>query len=76
MLSICNLCIAIGHIISIVSMILIHISDGVMADIIPSSHRTCLKIVKMASHEPIMQSIIDCSAKLMIGCEKRVKKSW
>ena len=32
---------------------------GVMVDITPSSLRPCAKKLKMASHEPIMQSIID-----------------
>ena len=37
----------------------IYIPNGAMADIIPSSHRPCVKILKMASHEPSVQSIID-----------------
>ena len=36
-----------------------YIRNAVMADISPSSHRPCEEIFKMASHEPIMQSIID-----------------
>ena len=43
-----------------IKQILIYIPDGVMTDIIPSSHRPCVEIHKMAaSHEPIMQSIFD-----------------
>ena len=34
-------------------------SDGWYRHIDPSSHRPCAEILKMASHEPIMRSIID-----------------
>ena len=41
-----------------------------MVDIIPSSQRRpCAEIFKMASYEPIMQSMIDCFGQTMIGCE-------
>ena len=43
--------------INIIAMI--DIPNEVMSDIIPSSHRPCAEIFKMASHQPIMQSIID-----------------
>ena len=31
-----------------------------MVDINPSSHRPCVEILKMASREPITQSMIGC----------------
>ena len=37
----------------------IYIPNGVMADITPSSQHPCAEIFKIASHEPIMNPIID-----------------
>ena len=36
----------------------IYIPSGAMVDINPSFHRRCAEIIKMASHEPVMRSII------------------
>ena len=52
------------------------IHKNVMDDSTPSSsHHPCVELLKTASHEPIMQSIVDCFDRTMIGCENAADSS-